>query len=520
MNDTKNINSQCKIVVYQWVDTDPSDTDTETQLSQSNALDISTRVQSFEATKSMSNASGNFKFTLANNTGRSETDWKQIIKRGTWCAVYLSQDGDLMINPDVDTPFKTDVKKLRHLCFVESVRSSSELNEKGAYDITYTVSGKDFGIVYDGTEVWHNVFRTEDSVAVINATSGQLDVTSKVQLNDVLTLIHNLFYNPSVIPGAKVNNRGSISATARQWLMPNDLLRSLGVSQFSGQAPFWGSIEGTLNFAESPMGLSTQNPVDYLDGNAWSALKEISIPSFHELFTEISDDGLPQLIFRPIPWGKNQLNYPTISKFITKYLDVPVVDVGALDVLTVDVGEDTHHIYNCFLVTVENSVIGNTDNVSILQGSRFPYYNDASIKRFGLKKMFVKVNSLINNAMLLNGIPDTKLLIEYNELLVDYWERMEFAETGTVNKIGSNDVKLGKCLRFAEDVPYASNRRYYIESYTDTFEVEGGGAGFWTQTVGLTHGFDESILRGNTGFGTRPNKFINQGEFTKASGND
>ena len=168
-------------------------------------------------------------------------------------------------------------------------------------------------------------------------------------------------------------------------------------------------------------------------------------------------------------------------------------------------------------MTIAFSYINGSDNLYYLEKTRFPYHIGNSVKRHGFRDMHTTVNSLMQNQMRNDGSPDLLLVREFNEVLVDYWQNAMNAESGSLTKIGTNDVKLGKCLEFDKDVPYYGNKRYYIEGYTDDFEVFENGDTLWTQTLSLTRGFEKSDLQTNARFAVRDEEFKQSGEFTESN---
>jgi hypothetical protein len=518
-NKTQDINSQCKIVVYDWA-TDALKLESQdvAALAQSTAMDISSQLVGATFSKVMTGPCGNFSFTLSNSPGFGSGDWKDLIKRGSWCVIYMSQEGELVLADQVGPPSKAakkkeEAKKIRCIGFIDRVAVRSELNERGAFDITYEVSGRDFGVVYEDTSIWHNVFRFERIMLDSIATS-QLNVTGTITLDKAIDLIHDLFYNPKAVPGAKVNSDESLVSIGLQWLMPRQLLNDVGFQVDS--TPYWGELKGIKKLSPTEANLSVEKPTDYLSGNAWENLKKLSVPQFHELFTELNDSGHPQLIFRPIPFAIVKKDYPIVGKNIMFYKDVKSIKIDGINVIDFNVGEDNHARYNSFLVTLATSLIGIEDNIALLDGSGFPKNISDSIKRYGFRPMHTTVNSIIKNAMRADGSGNAAILREYNHVLYDYWNSAVFAESGEVELIGQNSVKLGKCMTFAENVPYVYGKRYYIEGYTDTFTVTERGAGLWLQSVMLTRGFEEKDLRTGSGFGTRNTPFTHQGEYTPA----
>ncbi len=522
-NETKSIVSQCKVVIYPWIVPDANDVQTDSILSESEPIDISSKIMSCSFSKSMNNPSGTFEIVLANSTGLKglpyipdNGDWKDLIKRGTWCAIYMSQDGDLQLNKQVSRAKRENIKKLRTIGYIERVAVRTVIGDNGELDVSYVVSGRDFGVIYEETVIWHNFLASEKTV--LDVVGGLLKTTARQTLDTALTNIHKLFYSPYELPGyekVKKVKKKNLTSIAQQWILPKQLVADIGIQSKRGSSTFWGDLKDTLNFKPTNMGIAISKMTDFLSGQAWGKLKETSIAAFHELFTEISEKGIPQLNYRPIPWAINKSKYGRISSNIMYYKDLEFILVPAIDVISLDLGEDDQNRYNNFLVTVANSIQNPFSNIQALKGTGFPKYQDSNVKRHGFRPMHVSVNSLLQNTMKNGGIPDSKLLLDYNELLVDYWENAVYAESGRLQKIGSNDIRIGKCLEFNTDTPYASGKRYYIEGYTDTFEVIENGATIWTQDIALTRGFEKSDLQNGRNFTNRDKQFKHSGDFTE-----
>lgn len=520
-NESQNINSQCKIVVYNWAQQSLNSGTPDSTLTETSQLDISSQLLGCEFSKNMGEPAGTFSFRLSNSPGIGSGDWKDIIKRGTWCVIYMSNDGDLTINPTVAPPLSAskkleEAKKIRCIGWIDRVAVVSSMDsQKGSFDVEYEVSGRDFGVIYEDTSIWHNVFKHERIMLDALNTSG-LSIIGEVTIDEAIDKIHDLFFNPKAVPGAKVNDNNSLTDTALQWLMPRQLLIDIGftLDAVNQKPPFWGSLPGIKKLSKTKAGLSIEKPTEYLSGNAWDNLKRISSPHLHELFTETNESGLPALIFRPIPFGIDNSNYRILGNTITLYKDLPTLTIPALDVIDFNLGEDNHARYNSYLVTVSTNMISTENNVSLLKGSRFPLNIQDSIKRNGFRPMHITVDSIVKNAKRGDGESNPKLLKAFNELMVDYWQNSVFAESGTTNIIGRNDIKVGKAMKFGDKTPYVSTRRYYIEGYTDSFRVDEKGSKSWTQSLQLTRGFEEEDLKARANFGERENEFNQEGEYT------
>jgi hypothetical protein len=88
---------------------------------------------------------------------------------------------------------------------------------------------------------------------------------------------------------------------------------------------------------------------------------------------------------------------------------------------------------------------------------------------------------------------DSRLLMEYNELLYDYYNNLIFYEEGGLEIIGNPNVRIGQVLHI-DGADYNHNKVFYIEGYEDRFEVDEFGAASWTQTLTLTRGMEYQNL--------------------------
>lgn len=524
-NKTQTVNAQCKVVVYNWKFKAPlNGTLTDNQLSESNRLDISSQIIGCTYSKQLGSPTGNFTITLSNSPGIGSGDWKDIIKRGEWCNIYMSQEGDLTLNPVVGTPLARtqkieERKKLRCVGFIDRVAPAISINDNGAFDIVYEITGRDFGVVYEDTTIWHNLFQFDKTI-LESLANNELNIIGNTKLHSVLSVVHDLFFNPSNLPGGKaqVNNNKSLTSTALQWLLPKQLVNDVFDANIVN-GTYWGEILSVKNFKPTGAGLAVEKPTDFLSGNAWEQLRRVAVTQFHELFTELSEQGSPELNFRPIPFAIDKSKYGVLSQYIDYFKDLPFILVPAIDVINANIGEDNHGRYNSFLTTVSTSLINVEDNISALVNTDFPSFNQASIKRYGFRPMHITVDSIIKNSKKDNGESDHDLLVAFNEVLKDYWEKYVFTDSGTVTQIGRNNIKLGKAIVYDVDVPYIASRRYYIEGYTDTYQVNDQGASDWTQSIKVTRGIEEDDLRNGVADQRRDTPFTQEGDFTSFTKN-
>ena len=499
-------------------------------LSRSKAYDLSGRILSFNYQKNMSNPSGLFSFSVAgplkveasrwNDKAKkiktdTYTDWLDFIRTGSWVTIELSNDNDLSIYNDVtETKTRINAQRVRCVGYIERVSVKTITNSVGVAEDTFMVYGKDFGAIYENTELYTNMFQFDSlkNTSLINANLPQ----KYYRINELMDLIHDLFF--SKVPTSLV----------KQWLMPTSLLTSLRIVPEG--TPFFGSIKEFLNFKRTSMVYMFDSAISFANGIAWTRLKEFSVSQFHELFTEINDNGIPQLNFRPIPWAINSTNYPDFYNYsfidldadtkintsevaITKYKDLTPVNLNSKLIDTLEIGLDEHNRFNHFQTTVDSSLFTKPTNISYLADGAFPKQNESSVTRHGFKPLHTTVATCATLDMQAGRQADPNLLIQMNYLLYDYWNYSVQANTGSINTIGCNAVKIGRALvidwvdptikadpdskpeEYKGGISRFKNTRFYIEGYTDTFSVEANGSTSWNQSIFVTNGYSEEKLK-------------------------
>ena len=513
-NKTRSINSQCQIVILPWKFNTVTENLSIAQLTSTlPLLDVSNELVSVSFTKNMSEPSGSFEFELPNNR-----DWSEFIKPGTWCLIYMSQDVDLAIPKQGNTVTVSQLKdqssKLRCMGYIERAAPKGTIGQDLAeFDIAFSITGRDFGIIYEETRIWHNNIKFEANLQF--AAVAFLSSEGIKTVDGLLDTLHRLFYSPGDFPGlASSLTNFSLAQSALQWLLPSVLIQALNL-KVKNSTPFYGNIEGLLAFDKSDATFPVVDPISLLNGYAWDQLKSKSIEPFHELFTETDDEGKPHLIFRPIPWrlkGENP-KLGTLAKSVGMFGELDRVVLSSLDVLDFDLAVDNHNRYNVFHTISNTTLIAAEDNMQFI-GEEFPRLLQNSIHRHGFRAAFIEINATI---IFGKESINQELLINYNELNFEYWNNAIFLESGSLEIIGNNGIKLGKVLELEKGVPYNATKLLYIEGYTDNYIVEESGAGFWTQSLILTRGIEKAVLKDLSKITKRQEAFTEEGEFTKGN---
>lgn len=537
-NVTENQIHQCQVVIFRWKYERNIENLSLSELSESTPFDISNYISSVKYNKQMSSPSGQFEIAL-----RNDRDWKKYIKKGCWLMIYMSNEGELAI-PDVETglkwnlqddsdedPIKADAMsvfkmaaqkdKLRCIGLVDTVRAQGSVGEeKGEFDVSYVVSGRDIGVVYEETEIWHNQINFDKTL--LATANANLNANLFKTVDGLLKVMHQLIFSPDDL--VKDLKDDSLTSIALQWLMPVSLYRALGIIVPPFGKTYYGNIPGLLNFKSTPASYPVETPTALINGIAWSQLKSKSIEPYHELYPELDDNGQPQLNFRLQPWRTDftkGFRYPQISRHADKFADPfnGLIHIGGIDIVDFDVGEDNHSRYNLFWSTINSSTVSIQSALQLIGDNSpktgFPRVLQNSVRRFGLRMLYSEVNA---NILLNSEKADQSLLSEFNEFVFDLWHDSHKLESGTIDIVGKNETRLGKCVRVDDSAKYVANKTYYIEGYSDDFIVDSEkGNAFWSQTLFVTRGIANKEIEL---FTTDKSKELDEdaGEFTPTRG--
>ncbi len=587
---------QAKIIWYQWEKELATDSKnafgvsspfpisaSSTDLAKSRSYDISNHIESVTFTKAMDGGAGAFQLTLHNSF-----DWPRFMRPGQWLIIALTGDGDLPMPeetsggvnskalpglgsltsavaaagnlvssiipgtaamspvPELPLPkgpdsskFSNIKKRMRCLGIIQRVGIRSVTNMDRTIETSFVITGKDFGAIYEDSELWFNANNADGATftAAINSFTEQFTKN----LSDLLDKWHDIFVNPNSV--LKKNLTSVKSFFPEQWVLPDRLVKDLALPMKQGGHGYFGDISNLKEFNATVFENPDPNPLAGLQGRCWEKLKGLSQPEFHELFTELGDNGNPKLYFRPIPWALDKSRYPVMGKLMFNYKDlaspgevappVPVgtnaasfaslldidnvsklstpqgdtrtihsVYVSAAEVDSYDIGADYHSRANFFLVDSMKTMFDQTNAFALQQKSLtpFPLRDESDIKRHGFKPRFASLNSFnITNAQLFGNSPTAAFMLESNELLKDFYANAEDFYTGTMNLTAAkNSIKLGKVLVTDNSFQGISEMMFYIEGYTDTFTINLDGTGSWTQTLVLTRGLQKTVLNGGS----------------------
>lgn len=511
--DIRHLNAQCKVVAFPWeksvVEFQNKDLSFG-ELANATAKDISKYIISCSYSKNLANPSGAFSITLPNSH-----DWRKVLEPGYWLCIWMSNDGQLSINKKPgegkykipDGSPESDNSYLRCIGNIDRVAVNYVIGENGEKDIVYEIQGRDFGMIYEEATVWLNMFKGEGKL--LQGYNDRLKISSTEGLDVLLSTIHDLFLYPQALPG--FNKTKDLTDIGLQFLLPRNMVKQfLGLDLIKGSDPFFGNIEGVKKFNKSNISFPVTNVLSMVKGNTWSVLKSLSLQQIHELYTELSDDGKPQLVYRMIPWSSNPQNYDKISENAIRYHDLhqeSSVEINSGDIYSFNLGRDNHSRFNHYLATQMSQQVKLENNSELLNKAngvnKFPYIIESSVRRYGFRDQHTEINQtfLIKGTSKRGPNVDVFLIQNVNEFLLDIWQSSHLFDTGSISIIGNKGVRVGKTLKVDRESEYIGGKVFYIEGYVDSFTVEEGGATAWDQQLTLTRGIKTEAIKSISNIG-------------------
>jgi len=466
--------SSCRVQFYHYTN----------ELSGSGEADLSSvlieaqrEVKSFEYSKNIGQPAGNFVLELT-----AEYNWKKRVFPGDWLMVSLSNEG---------------VFYPRMLGCIDRVSQFTTRNDRGLLETSYVITGKDFGKVFEKTNIWFNV---QDPVRLFLEITGSLIGGPSKNIPKILQMFLN-----NDIPIDTLKNQPQLN----QWKIPPSLSKQLG--GYSDK--FYSILKQDIQ--ENLGGQKAVKSMASFQGSLWNILKDNSNDLVNEIYVEllpvqINEDALletlnyrteipgkvslsfysPTFVLRTKPFARKKsksiLNKLSIRNNVNYFLDLPRVQISGDQIIGSDIGLSDEDRYNYFLATTSTDLLSVEGNINLLRSFSppFPQSQIGSIQRNGLRLMYGDTEfSLIVDK---NGekLRNNKLLHDWNVLLFEFFNNAIFLETGTIEiKRATPDLKVGKVLQIVNS-SVNEGKLFYIEGYTDSWEYPGN----WNQTVFLTRG--------------------------------
>lgn len=447
--------SNCRALVFHYLDMEPSgdSPDTTCQI-----IEIQKECLTFDFSKSLGNPSGQFTLQVTANI-----NWKKKVFAGDWIVVYLSNEGK---------------EYMRLFGNIDRVSQFTTRNDKGLLETSYIISGRDFGKVFEKTNIWFNPLNTTRLLLSVlyanNSPSGLVGHFLDVFLGGKISI-------DAIMTQPQLN----------QWRVPGSLsalFKAIPSASPLGTPRFYDILTKQI---QSVSGRKAIKSFASVQGPLWGIMKGVSNDSINEMYCELLDDK-PTLMFRTRPFVKKPFTGGTIQGEVNYFDDLERVTIKGSEIIGTDIGYSDDERYNLFLMTTSSDFLSVEGLMSQLKPS-FPAVNKASIALHGLSPMYVDTDFALIQGDGKNAKINPQLLKDWNNLLYNFYKDSIFMEAGTIEiKKANPKIRVGKALLITE-ATVNNNKIFYIEGYSDSWSFPGN----WNQTLHLTRGqyLDKNLIK-------------------------
>lgn len=400
-------------------------------------------------------------------------NWKKRIRNGDWVLIYFSNGEE---------------KRLKFLGNVDRVSRVVDVDSDGTASIKYSVSGRDFGKVFEKTNIYYDP--TSPQAAQINVNLLKKNILFAGSPDKIVSDIIDVFLGKDIETLESLN----------QWLIPQKLAKEIKKKNVNPAKKSGTSFYDVLTKKlDSTLGYKAYESIDSVHGYLWNLLKMNSNEPINELFLELHHDKetnqvLPTIFLRMIPFTDEDYSIES-SKVgsVNRFIDLDRVSITDENIIYEDVGESDHVKFNFFLLTVAGEPFFNrVISTSAAAGGDFPKIDANSIKKYGLLTRIDNTDFAFLSGKEEVGISAIDILNGWNNLLAHWYENAHKLESGTMKINGNLDVEIGKVLE-VEYTKFGNNDKYlyYIEGYENEWEYPG----LWTTSLKLTRGRKENKQR-------------------------
>lgn len=422
-------------------------------------------VVSLQTSKSIGTASGNCSLTVKPSKA-AESLFDSLVD-DDWIDISLGRHGNYW-------------HVFRGL--LDEIRVTKAVGGTGATTEVFTLTGRDFGRIWETTPVWFNPYASHDFVS---------EAKSREIFNGVLEIAKD----PATV--AFMFLRDFLEAIADDkggnWNPPKGMPGIINDS-FPDSVAFskdwFQNVPARINF-----NLTGAVP----QGTLWDLAKQYSDPMFTELYTDLLPDGDP---FSPRIAAGDPLDpkdtkmtavirdkpfpviYEGLPEFTPSWDFLPLIDVQRQEIATADLGRSGFERFNTYFIA------------GLMQQENFPehaisllapLYDAAGIRRHGMRRMDVQSSVQPDPSVSLDL---TSLFANLRYLLRDWYCMNPYLYSGTIELAhGRPDIKIGCRVRIPGAVLSNNQERvtetYYVETVDHTWQF---GSGIRT-ILGVTRGW-------------------------------
>jgi len=457
---------------------------------------IEEEITEVQVNKTIDNPSGTFRITML-----ATKNWKMLLSPGDWVAIYMSSAYD---NFDYDSPDSKNMVMFGSIDRVTKTKQRDEETDKVL--VRYIVTGRDFGRVFEDTDIWFNPHTNPTALIDLTLTVAGMKFTGSP--SEMMDSILDTFFGKAgggasvfgTVPVKTtfgIKNIANTEIELKQGYIPEEVTLpfsasgaislprfELGGSGAIKSVPINSLIEREFyiqsSFLSIPMKSATSLPgyksramlsASNSPGNVWGLMKRESNALVNDLYCELirDEDGncKPTVILAPHPNSNFFEDGPgELNDAFYKLGDLEQIEVGSSQIKYEDLGRDGNSKVNMVWLSSRESTSATTNKIAYLgqnavDGIGLPMFQSESIKRHGLKIYDQVLEFCFSNALGKVDATAGGLYRSFINQIYDLHVYNHLYETGSVVSTGNNKARIGATLRIKD------------ESQTGSFELLG-----------------------------------------------
>lgn len=461
---------------------------------------IEEAIESCTVSKNIEQPSASFNFSLF-----PTKNWKQEISPGDWILVYFHSS----LEKTPDEP--TSTQGLVLIGNVDRIaRVIQKDDETDTTTLRYTVSGRNFGKVFEQTDIWYDPYTTQEATLDIALRTNGLELVGNPtkQVNAAIDVFLG--------KGGQFGDKKT--SPLGQWILPSRLVRLFGSSSSTSfESILRREIQEKLP-GFKPRNMTTPNS----NGSLWETLKRSSNDIINGLYLEevrYSDGTVkPTIILKPRPYqtpfftatkadtsqyGKDDsVSKAALNGAYKSLQDLSresYVEILQSEIIFENLGRDDHSRINMlwFTTTLEYQYLLNSNSnlAATAKGSiSNPTFSRPSIMRHGLRRMdtvleFCHVEG--PDGIAVKGPQrNIDLFKSFAGQLYDMNYANHLYEQGTIECTGVLEAELGKALVITGK---GTTKIFFIEGYEHKWHFPNAWTTIFTVSKGQFRN-DESAL--------------------------
>jgi len=447
--------------------------------------------------KTLDAPAGNFQITML-----PSKNWKSVIAPGDWVFIYLYNTTAEAFPFDYKKPPMKNLAMFGNVDGVKRQRQRDEETDK--IRVRYSVTGRDFGKVFEDTTIWFDPFSQRSVDIKAYGFLHEAGLWLKGNPSKLVESTLQVFFSKT---GAKLASTGTGQGVVdtpplNQCKVPDDVaavfngaytadVADTSPSDFYFNDILQREIEEDLPGYKYRLGLTPGK-----NHSVWTQLGRGSNSIVNELFVDLHHDGKdikPTVFLRPRPNslffedlpGKLNKKFETLSSLVDKGFEIKL---DQKHIKFENLGRNHEAQSNTFWIDPRNSKgspINTFANVEISpEGIGKPMVKAEMVARHGLNMFqgeidFVYVEA--GTAVDRNSQP--RLWQSFVNQIFDQKAFNHLYDTGSITSIGNILAQLGSVLSISS--PRNKDKKfYYVQGYSHTWKFPGQWETEWTVTMG------------------------------------